>query len=232
MAVPQKVALDKRKPCYHCGKDIEYLTDVTIMKFPVVGNNGKIVQRNRHFHFDCLSEFRKTFYDKEVRIQENDEWKDVADYFKEKLLGLPSGSPIPQHAVMRLLGMRVGKYYPNGDNTRILKRGYSFKVMLIALKVVKVKHMSYIKSQEFKDIGHKINLIMKMLEKEIDLVYLRQIRQNKSNEKLAENINENNFDYKALYDNVRVDEKEKVSIDIVDVENEDDDISIDYENDF
>lgn len=228
---PKKIKQEDTVKCYSCGKNIEFYNELTYMKFPIATKKG-LMEKNRSFHFNCLEGFREKFYNEEVRIKEHSDWEELVEYFKTDMLRLPSEISVDKHSIMRLLGMRVGKYYPSGNNTRILEHGYQFSVILTTLKFVKVKHMKYINSIDFKDGKHKTNMIMKFVSENINMIYSKKMKQEDSNNKL--DVEENLFDYKELYATATKsnDEHKTVNVDIKDVDKENDDIELDFENDF
>lgn len=84
-----------------------------------------------------------------MRAVENTAWDNVYQYFKNDILDMKDNKidDKDSHLAKRLLGLRVGSYYPSANNTRVLPRGYSFETILIALKVVNPKLQSYLKLQ-------------------------------------------------------------------------------------
>lgn len=199
MAKPRKIDVDKVQECYHCEGIIEKMSDLVFRKVPLATPTG-VKQKNRQFHLKCLIEYNDKMEDMELRQQENSDWDDVYQYFFKEILcerdikAFKSRS----HVVNRLLGLRVGQYIPNGKNTRILKRGYDFKVILTTLKVVKPRVRAYMSSANFKNNKHKIDSVMRFVTAEIDDVYARMQKQQESNEKLIKEEVKEEFDYLKL----------------------------------
>lgn len=202
MANPSKVDTKKVQKCYYCGNAIDDLEDLVIKKFPMKVKNGKTMQFNRKLHTECLMKYKEEYKDSELKSAENKDWDELYQYFRGEILGLPKTVPLQYHENMRLLGLRIGQYYPSGNNTRILPRGYPFKVILYTLKVLKPKLLNYISSGNFANNKHRIDGIMRFITGEINDVYKRVEAQKKSNTKLDEDLDKEDtspsFDYKAL----------------------------------
>ena len=183
--------------CYHCGELIETDNQLVEKKIPMATKAG-VKNYRRKFHIGCLPEYVSKREDKSLLTEENNEWDKVYRYFRKEILNLNESTKLDEHAVKRLLGLRVGMYFPQGNNTRILKRGYDFGTILITMKVVKPKVKSYISRTQFKDNKHKIDTIMKFIVGEINDV-AKRIESNKKAEKKVETIEVNKVDYKETY---------------------------------
>jgi hypothetical protein len=213
LAKPNKVDTNKVQKCYYCGKPIESFDDLVIKKFPMATKAG-IRQYNRKLHTDCLLKYSEEVKDAELKRAENDDWEQVYNYFRKEILGLSETQPLDQHTIRRLLGLRLGMYYPQGQNTRILPRGYDFKTILITLKVVKAKVLQYTSKANFVNNKHKIDAIMKIVTGEINDVYKRMETQRKANEKLKQDVVTEIFDYKAKLKEQKKRDKESNKDDI------------------
>lgn len=211
MAKPKKIDKTKVIKCYFCGGIIEDTKDHVIKQVPMQTKAG-VRNYNRQLHIDCMLEYNKELDNEELKKSENSDWDLVYQYFKKDILGLNESSKLDEHSVKRLLGLRLGQYYPSGNNTRILKRGYDFKIILLTMKVVKSKIRSYSNTANFKDGKHKTNTIMKFIVDEIDDVSQRMERQQKAKERLDKDIIKEEFDYISRL-NKNKDNKSKNDID-------------------
>ncbi len=188
------MAKTKDIKCYFCGKLIEKFSEQVEKKIPMATKAG-VRNYRRQFHMNCLPKYVEGLEDKSLLSEENSEWDLVYQYYRGDILGLPDSAPLDQHTIKRLLGLRLGQYYPSGNNTRILKRGYDFKTILITLKVVKSKVIPYMATANFADAKHKTDSIMRFVTGEINDVYKRIEMQKKSNEKLEKDETKAQFDY-------------------------------------
>lgn len=196
VAKPKKLELEEVHKCYYCDGVIESVNDIAWKKFPMATKKGE-KWFNRKLHVDCLIKYNEGTQDIELKKQENDAWELVYNYFRKELLGLGDTNKLDQHTVKRLLGLRLGQYYPSANNTRLLPRGYSFETILLTMKVVKSKIVSYLSTANFANGGHKTNGIMTFIVSEINDVQKRIDMQKKSNEKLDKDVVKPVFDYKA-----------------------------------
>lgn len=212
MTRPSKVNTEKVQKCYYCGNAIENFDDLVIKKFPMVVKGGKVKQFNRKLHTDCLMKYKDEVKDGELKTAENKDWDELYQYFRSEILGLPKTVPLQLHEINRMLGLRIGQYYPSGNNTRILPRGYPFKVILFTLKILKPKLHIYISSGNFANHKHKVDGIMRFVTGEINDVYKRVEAQKKSNAKLEEDIRKEDdtpsFDYKELLKAQKIKDKQ------------------------
>lgn len=200
MATPSKIDLDKVHKCYYCDKPIENMNDVAIKKFPMATRAG-IRQFNRKFHVHCLLKYNEKSQNIELKKEEYSDWDLVYKYFRKEILGLEETKKLQQHEINRLLGLRLGQYYQRGNNTMILPRGYTYKEILITLKVVKPKVHSYLATGNFANHKHKIDGIMRFVTGEINDVSKRLEAQRKANEKIEQDMKKEEqptFDYKAM----------------------------------
>lgn len=154
--------------CYHCNGLLDE-NDLVIKPIPLVCKNGKIRNYKRKFHMKCLQEYIKNSSNREVRKSENDDWSKVYEYYKHEIMRYPETSNLSTYEVRRLNGLRVGSYMPNG-NTRIVKKGYSYKTILLTMQFSKSAIVKYIDSHKFHDGEHKINYVMSVLGKNLDFI--------------------------------------------------------------
>jgi len=203
----------KEIKCYYCGKPIVNSLDHVIKKVPLQTRKG-IRNYKRNLHLECVPEYNKGLTNVEMKSAENTEWESVFYYFRDEILGVGkdfiTSNDKKSHMAKRLLGLRVGMYYPSGTNTRILPRGYSFKTILIAMKVVNPRLQSYLKTANFANFKHKVDGCMRFIVSEIPDVAKRLADQQKANEKLDDvRTDAPTFDYKAMLDKKREKEKEE-----------------------
>lgn len=181
------LAKEKVINCYFCGNVIEMFSQQVEKKIPMATKGG-VRNYRRQFHIDCLPKYLDGLEDKKLLSDENSDWDAVYQYFRKEILGLPPTVPLEAHTTKRLLGLRLGQYFPQGTNTRILPRGYDFKTILVTLKVVKAKIHVYLATTNFANNKHRIDGIMRFVTGEINDVYKRMELQKKSNEKLKQDV--------------------------------------------
>lgn len=199
--------------CYHCGKEIKNSTEVV---FKPIGRwvNGKNSLINRMFHIKCLDNYIDKANNIEFVQAEESDWDKCYQYFKKEYMG---DERLEEHAVRRLLGLRLGKYYPKGNNTRILDRGYPFSTIYKAMVLAKFKAKAYASTIQFTDYQHKVNTFMKFIASEVVDVQMRIDKIEKDNLALQKSIEDNkkndvkyvNYLEERLEDNKKNKEKEE-----------------------
>ena len=163
-----KVIKNKYLPCNKELLD----SDLVIKPFPLATKNG-VRMYKRKFHYDCLPKYIRENGNVENRESEKSDWDQLYQYFKKEILGLSDGTKLDKHPVERLLGMRVGRYKPNATNTRTIKQGYPFKVILNTFKFKKSAIDHALKTVNFKNQEHEVDYIMKIVEGDLAFIQKR-----------------------------------------------------------
>lgn len=101
------------------------------------------------------------------------EWKELCDYVKKEILQYDDNMKFPKYLALRLQGLKRGQHIAN--NNIDLQAQYDDYTILCAFKLCKQRIVDYLhdNTANIKDERHKINLIMKIVEQEINDVYLR-----------------------------------------------------------
>ena len=168
--MPQK-KIQKPTKCYHCGREIRDSRDLVEKKIPLHTRSGIRMYR-RKFHINCIPKYFENLDTESETMQEQSDWIKCYELFR-KLLGIKEDAKLPKHAVMRLQGLRIGEYIPNGQNTRALERGYSFDVILNTMRFSSVAITDACKNVSFKDESHKINYCMSIIMSNINFMLKR-----------------------------------------------------------
>lgn len=102
--------------------------------------------------------------------EELKQWDELYCYVRDEVLKYDelSGKKFPKDMILRLKGLHEGKFMAN-NNIKSLGN-YSFDVILMTFKFCKLDIMIAMRSVEIKDETHMINLIMKIVEKNINTV--------------------------------------------------------------
>lgn len=121
---------------------------------------------------------------------EKEKWNELCEYVKRGILEYDDNMKFPTYLAMRLQGIKRGEFISNNAHTK--KAEYDDFTILCAFKLCKKRIVKYLHDNEknIKDERHKINLIMKIVEPEINDVYLRL----KQSEKVQERVSEKSFD--------------------------------------
>lgn len=169
------------KNCHYCGVKIDE-QDLMIKPIPWQGKHGVELVK-RPFHQDCLPKYTTTLVYEGDTKEENSEWDKCYMYFKD-LLGVKEGENLDEFAVLRVLGLRVGKYTPNGDNVRGVKRGYDFETILMTMKFCSLNIRTAFGTMSFKDQSHKVNYAMKLVTDNVNFVAEKLERRRVADRKL------------------------------------------------
>jgi hypothetical protein len=111
------------------------------------------------------------------------DWDALYNYVKLDILNYQD-KKMPKEMVLRLLGLKDGKFYAN--NKVKTEASYNYKLILLTFKLMKGTILQCLSSVEIKDERHKVNLIMKIIESEINNVKDRLESKKKSEEKLLD----------------------------------------------
>lgn len=111
------------------------------------------------------------------------DWDELYNYVKVEILKY-TDKKMPKEMVLRLVGLKDGKFYANNNTKK--EATYDYKLILLTFKLMKGTILTCIQNTEIKDERHKVNLIMKIIESEINNVRDRLEAKKKSEEKLQE----------------------------------------------
>lgn len=119
---------------------------------------------------------------KKMTSIEKEQWDKLYQYVKTEILLYDSSQSIPSGLVLRLKGLAKGKYIENrsiGD-----KADYSYEIVLYTFQICKPSIMSAISNKIFESESSKFHYICKIVENNINDVYLRVQRAKKSEENI------------------------------------------------
>lgn len=104
---------------------------------------------------------------------EHEQWLELCDYVHKEILGYDENMKFPKYLALKLQGIKRGEHIAN--NYIDPQAHYDDYTILCTFKLCKQKIVNYLHQNEgkIKDEQHKINLILKMIEPEINDVYLR-----------------------------------------------------------
>lgn len=198
----EKEKTKKSKPltCYYCGGELEE-SELVIKPIPLHTKAG-VRNYKRKFHLECVSKISEHRDNTEASKEEDDHWDSCYKYMKS-LLGIKEGMKLDTHAVMRLRGLRLGQYYPSGNNVKLLKRGYDYEIILMTLKFSSGAIRKTLGEMSFKDQKHKIDYIMKIITSNINFMAVKVESNRATKRKVESSIGQeqNNVvsmaDYKA-----------------------------------
>lgn len=129
----------------------------------------------------------------------NKDWIELCEYVKREILHYDSNMKIPTHLILKLQGLKKGQHIANNHIEQ--NACYDDYTLLCTFKLCKSRIVDYLLKNEMriKDENHKINLIIKMVEPEINDVYIRLQQTKKREVKLQNESFENQLNQGADY---------------------------------
>lgn len=128
---------------------------------------------------------------------ENQKWDDLYQYIRKEIMNYPMTQPLSKHFVLRLKGLRKGKFIANNKSNSLGE--YDFEIILLTFKINKLNILNGMNRTEFNNEQHKINYIMTIIENKINDTVAMLEAKKKTDEKI-ENLeivaNENVAKYK------------------------------------
>lgn len=113
---------------------------------------------------------------------EKEQWDRLYQYVKKEILLYNNSQSIPSSLVLRLKGLTTGKYIENKNIKD--KANYSYEIILYTFQICRPSIMSAISNKVFESESNKFNYICKIVENNINDVYLRV----QKSKKIDENI--------------------------------------------
>ena len=140
---------------------------------------------------------------KHMSQQDKEDWENLYEYVRHNVLGYDENQSLSRNMVLRLKGLLNNKFMANNntDNTA----NYSYQVVLNTFKFCMPDIMYGLKNNHFKDEGHKFNYVLKIVESNLNTVYLRM----KNADKIKREIETKKVDI-PINNNIEYKPKEKV----------------------
>lgn len=113
---------------------------------------------------------------------EKEQWNELYHYVKKEILLYDDSQSIPSSFVLRLKGLTKGKYLENKNIKD--KANYSYQIILYTFQICKPSIMSAINNKVFANEQNKFNYICKIVENNINDVYMRVEKSRKSEENI------------------------------------------------
>lgn len=117
---------------------------------------------------------RKKMTEKELR-----DWEALYYYVKD-LLGYDENQALSSTMVLRLKGLLTNKFIENNNITSTAN--YSYETILNTFKFCSQDIYKALRTNNFKDEMHRFNYVLKIVEKNINTVYLRMKNVEKTKE--------------------------------------------------
>lgn len=108
---------------------------------------------------------------KKMTEKEKQDWDSLYTYVKTSVMGYDENQALSTTMVLRLKGLLTNKFIENGNIESTAN--YSYEVILNTFKYCNLDVQKALRSNNFKDEMHRFNYILKIVEKNINTVYLK-----------------------------------------------------------
>mgnify|MGYP001048863559 CR=1 FL=1 len=113
--------------------------------------------------------------------QEKEDWDALYNFVKEKILMYDENQSLSRTMVLRLKGLLSNKFIENSNIED--SANYSYRTILTTFKFCIVDIQKGLRNHSFSDEMHKFNYILKIIENNINTVYLRMQQAEKAKNK-------------------------------------------------
>lgn len=121
--------------------------------------------------------------------KEKDEWDALYQYVRFNVLGYDENQSLSKNMVLRIKGLSSNKFMAN--NNIADTANYSYDIVLNTFKFCMPDIQKALNNNSFKDENHKFNYILKIVESNLNNVYIRMKNVKKTKEE-ANNIDTSN----------------------------------------
>jgi hypothetical protein len=122
---------------------------------------------------------------KKMTEKDKQDWDNLYTYVKKNVMGYDDNQALSSNMVLRLKGLLTNKFIENGNIASTAN--YSYETILNAFKYSSLDINKALRINNFKDESHKFNYILKIVEKNINTVYVKMKNAEKAKEE-AKNI--------------------------------------------
>lgn len=117
---------------------------------------------------------------KKMTKEEKIAWDELYTYVKKNIMGYDDDQALSNAMVLRLKGLLTNKFMEN--NNIQSTANYSYETILNTFKYSYLDIQKALRTNNFKDESHKFNYILKIVEKNINTVYVRMKNAQKAKE--------------------------------------------------
>lgn len=107
-------------------------------------------------------------------------WDELYTYVRKNIMGYDDNQALSSTMVLRLKGLLTNKFMEN--NKIEATANYSYVTILNTFKYSSLDIKNVLRTNNFKDEMHKFNYILKIVEKNINTVYVRMKNAEKAKE--------------------------------------------------
>ena len=140
---------------------------------------------------------------KHMSQQDKEDWESLYEYVRHNVLGYDENQSLSRPMVYRLKGLLNNKFMANNNIKDTAN--YSFRVVLNTFKFCMPDIKRGLQNNSFRDEGHKFNYVLKIVEANLNTVYLQM----KNADKVKKEIEDKKIDI-PINNNIEYKPKEKV----------------------
>ena len=123
---------------------------------------------------------------KRMTEEEKIAWDKLYTYVRKNIMNYDENQALPSTMVLRLKGLLTNKFMEN--NNIQSTANYSYETILNTFKYSSLDIQKALRTNNFKDESHKFNYILKIVEKNINTVYVRMKNAEKAKEEAKNTI--------------------------------------------
>ena len=119
---------------------------------------------------------------KHMSKQDIDDWEKLYEYVKCNVMGYDNNQSLSRNMVLRLKGLANNKFMANNNIKDTAD--YSYKIILLTFKYCNSSIQRALNNVAFKDEQHKFLYIAKIVENNLNTVYVKMKQKEKIEEKI------------------------------------------------
>lgn len=108
---------------------------------------------------------------KKMTEKEKQDWESLYYYVKNNIMGYDENQALSNTMVLRLKGLLTNKFIENGNIES--SANYSYETILNTFKFCSQDIYKVLRTNRFVDEMHRFNFVLKIVERNINTVYLR-----------------------------------------------------------
>ncbi len=117
---------------------------------------------------------------KKLTEKEKQDWDNLYQYVRKNIMGYDDNQSLSSAMVLRLKGLLTNKFMEN--NNIESTANYSYETILNTFKFCSPDIYKVLRTNNFKDEMHKFNYVLKIVEKNINDIYIRMRNVEKAKE--------------------------------------------------
>lgn len=135
---------------------------------------------------------------KKMSEKDMQDWDLLYQYVRKNVMGYDENQALSTTMVLRLKGLLVNKFIENNNIKDTAN--YSYETILNTFKLCSPTIQNVLRTNRFNDEMHKFNVVLKIVERNINDVYMRMKKVQKAKEeaevKMAETFNHVGAEFK------------------------------------